>query len=347
VTVNDATVAVADAGALAAWLRANVDDIPDAPAELELISGGHSNLTVGVRMGDRDLVLRRPPVGAFLPSANDMQREHTFLAALASTRVPTPRPFGICDDPEVLGAPFYVMERLHGVVPHDPSALAGLSEVDGRRLSTSIADVLADLHAVDPDAVGLGGVAKRTGYLERQVRRWVDQYRRSVDGDREPAIEELAAVLEKSLPASPPSTIVHGDYRLGNLMVDVADRARIIGVFDWEMATLGDPLADVGYTLLYWGSRDRPLIHPSQACADLPGFLTAGELTERYAAQSGRPVEQVTFYVVLAAFKLAIIGLGHRALQRRAGGGASGPEPDSPKGPSLPEWALAQWRAAQ
>jgi aminoglycoside phosphotransferase (APT) family kinase protein len=205
-------------------------------------------------------------------------------------------------------------------------------------------DVLVDLHAVDPDAVGLGGVAKRTGYLERQVRRWTDQYDRAKDGRDEPAVEALVSVLRRSLPEAPPSTIVHGDYRLGNLMLDAKDRTRVIGVFDWEMATLGDPLADVGYTLLYWGARDRPRIHASQACADLPGFLSAEELVERYAQLSTRRVEDVTFYVVLAAFKLVIIGLGHLAVLRRAGAPAELDEHRS--GLPLAEWALDLWRSS-
>jgi aminoglycoside phosphotransferase (APT) family kinase protein len=326
------------------WLADTVEGLDlDAPIEVELISGGQSNLTMGLRVGDIDLVLRRPPLGAFLPSANDMQREYTFLSALASTSVPTPRPLGLCDDPAVIGAPFYVMERLHGVVPHEPSVLAGLSADEGRRLSEQVVDVLVDLHRVDPDAVGLGAIAKRTGYLERQVRRWVDQYERAKDGRDEPQVDELVVVLQHNQPEAPTSTIVHGDYRLGNLMLDADDRTRIVGVFDWEMATLGDPLADLGYTVLSWGTRGHPTFHASQACADGPGFLSTAELAERYSTRSGRSVDDLVFYVVLAAFKLSVIRLVRRAVQRRGGTvDADLERTDLP----LAGWALDLWNSS-
>ena len=323
--------------ALRRWLLDHVPGLPDGPIELDLISGGASNVTIGVRLGDREVVVRRPPVTAFLPTANDMGREYRFYAALDATTIPTPRAFAFCDDTDVLGAPFYVMERLHGDVPHEPSALAGITPEEGRALSERFVDVLAEIHAVDFDAVGLGDVARREGYLERQVVRWTDQWHRAKSAD-DAAIDELARVLGASVPTSPPTTIVHGDYRLGNVMVDGRDRSRLVGVFDWEMATLGDPLADVGYTLLYWGTAGRPVVHVSQACADLPGFLTAAELTERYALVSGRVVDDITFYIVLAAFKLTIIAEGNLARARRAG------LPTDPShGLPLAEWALDLW----
>lgn len=329
-----------DTEALRRWLIDNVDGVPAAAIETEVISGGASNLTLGVTIGGREFIVRRSPTGAFLPSANDMGREFRYLSALADTAVPTPRPFAFCDEAEVLGAPFYVMERLHGIVPHDGEALEGLPPTAGRALSEHFVDVLVDLHAVDIDAVGLGDAAKRTGYLERQVVRWVDQWNRARDGEESAVIDELARLLSEHRPASPPTTIVHGDYRLGNVMVDASDRSRVIGVFDWEMATLGDPLADLGYTLLYWGTTDRPPIHPSQVCADRPGFLTAAEVAARYAAASGRAVDDLTFYVVLAAFKLTIIGVGNRTRAKRQGvdpgpGGA---------GLALADWALEYWK---
>ena len=329
-----------DAEPLRAWLVANVAGVQDGPMETELISGGASNLTYVVRVGPRELVVRRPPVGAFLPSANDMGREYRYLSALAPTPVPTPVPLGYCEDESVTGAPFYVMERVHGVVPHDPTPLAGLTADEGRRLSERFIEVLVDLHDVDIDAVGLGQAAKRTGYLERQVTRWVEQWHRASDGVAHPVIDELALNLERGRPESPPTTVVHGDYRLGNVMVDTVDRTRIVGVFDWEMATLGDPLADLGYTLLYWGSQDRPLVHPSQKCADLPGFLTGSELVEYYAKLTGRDTGPITFYVVLAAFKLTIISAGNRARLRRTGADTSGGGDELP----LAEWALDLWK---
>jgi aminoglycoside phosphotransferase (APT) family kinase protein len=328
----------ADPEALRVWLVKHVEGVDDGPIETELLSGGHSNVTIGVSIGDRELVVRRPPVTAFLPTANDVRREYRFYAALGDADVPTPRAFALCEDESVIGAPFYVMERLHGVVPHEPDVLDGITADDATALCERFVEVLAAIHAVDYDAVGLGDVGRPTGYLERQVRRWTDQWHRAKVVD-DPVIDELAVVLGAHIPDSPPSTIVHGDYRLGNVMLDATTRRDIVGVFDWEMATLGDPLADVGYTMLYWGTKDRPAIHPSQQCAERPGMFSADEIAERYADESGRPVENVVFYVVLAAFKLTIIGAGNAARARRAGAEA----PAAREGLPLAEWALELW----
>jgi aminoglycoside phosphotransferase (APT) family kinase protein len=230
------------------------------------------------------------------------------------------------------------MERLHGVVPHEPAALEGISAADATALCERFVDVLAAIHDVDYVAAGLGDVGKPTGYLDRQVRRWTDQWHRAKAGE-DPVIDELAAILGAHLPESPPATIVHGDYRLGNVMLDASTRRDIVGVFDWEMATIGDPLADVGYTMLYWGTIDRPPIHPSQLCAEMPGMLTADEVAQRYAAVSGRAVDHVVFYVVLAAFKLTIIGAGNAARARRA----RAEVPAASGGIPLARWALEFW----
>lgn len=325
-----------DVDALHGWVATNVDGVPGpgaATLEHEVISGGASNLTIGVRIGDADLVVRRPPIGQFLPTANDVSREYRFLDALRDTVVPVPTVYAFCDDTEVIGAPFYVMERLHGLVPHDVTPVEHLTAEQGRALSENFVDVLRAIHAVDIDAVGLGNAAKRTGYLERQVTRWTDQWHRA-KAEESPVIDELAVRLAKALPESPPTTIVHGDYRLGNVMIDRGDPTRIIGVFDWEMATLGDPLADVGYTLLYWGTTDRPAIHPSQVIVDRPGFFTAAELAAAY----GVDLAILDFYIVLAAFKLAVIGEGNRARARRLGVDT----PTLPAGSRLEDWALAK-----
>jgi aminoglycoside phosphotransferase (APT) family kinase protein len=327
-----------DLKALRAWIVDNVDGVGDAEIETELLSGGHSNVTIGVRIGDHELVVRRPPVTAFLPTANDVRREYRFYAALRDADIPTPRAFALCEDESVIGAPFYVMEWLHGVVPHETDALEGIAPDDAAALCRRFVDVLAAIHDVDYRAVGLGDVGKPTGYLERQVRRWTDQWHRAKVVD-DPVIDELAVILAEHLPESPPSTIVHGDYRLGNVMLDAATRSDIVGVFDWEMATIGDPLADVGYTMLYWGTKDRPPIHPSQLCAELPGMFTAEQVAEEYALASGRPVENVVFYIVLAAFKLTIIGAGNAARARRAGADPPTTETRS----LLAPWALELW----
>jgi aminoglycoside phosphotransferase (APT) family kinase protein len=319
-----------DAVALGRWLAEHVDGIGAADVtNLEIISGGASNLTIGVDMDGQRLVVRRPPVGAFLPSANDVSREYRYLSALRDTDVPVPTVYAFCDDAEVIGAPFYVMTRLEGIVPHEPQALGDITAEQGRALSERFVSVLKAIHGVDIDAVGLGDAAKRTGFLERQVSRWTDQWHRAKESDS-PVIDSLALELQRRLPESPPTTIVHGDYRLGNVMVEASTKTEIIGVFDWEMATLGDPYADVGYTLLWWGTTDRPPIHPSQAVADLPGFLSADEVCRAYGADPSA----FDFYIALAAFKLAIIGEGNRARARRLGQEVPGGE--NP----LPAWAL-------
>jgi aminoglycoside phosphotransferase (APT) family kinase protein len=291
------------------WLRDNVG--VDGPLSHEIISGGASNLTIAVTVGDAELVVRRPPVGAFLPSANDVGREYKYLAALRDTNVPVPEVLGFCDDANVIGAPFYVMRRVHGLVPHDPAVLAHLSTQEARAAGEEFIRVLKEIHAVDIDAVGLGDAAKRSGYLERQVVRWTDQWHRAKDDD-DPIVDALSDRLASATPASRPTTIVHGDYRLGNVMFD---GTRITGVLDWEMATLGDPLADLGYTLLWWGTTNRPPINPSQAVADLRGMPTAREVCTLY----GTEPDAVRFHVALAAFKLAIIGAGNRARAKRTG----------------------------
>jgi aminoglycoside phosphotransferase (APT) family kinase protein len=322
-------------GRLRRWLPEHVGT-PDAPLDVDLISGGASNLTLGVTVGAHRLVVRRPPVGHFLPTAHDMRREYRVQAALSGTDVPVADALALCEDESVIGVPFYVMTRLDGVVPHEPEAVASASTAAHERTARDYADILVAIHATDVDAVGLGDFAKRSGYLERQVARWSDQWERSKVVD-EPAVDELAARLRRNLPAQVETTLVHGDYRLGNVMLDADASGRIIAVFDWEMSTLGDPLADVGYALLYWGTKDRPPMHPSQAVADLPGFFDADGLLRAYAAASGRDCTNVPFHVVLAAFKLAIIGEGQRARRIRNG------EPDpfaGRTGNALVEWAL-------
>jgi aminoglycoside phosphotransferase (APT) family kinase protein len=254
---------------------------------------------------------------------------------VGDTPVPVPEALGLCEDETVIGAPFYVMERLDGIVPHSPADLAGAEPAANAATGAAYVRILADIHAVDVDRVGLGGLAKREGYLERQVARWTDQWARSKEVDS-PEIDALSARLQRGMPRQEATTLVHGDYRLGNLMLDAADTGRVVAVFDWEMATLGDPISDLGYALLWWGSRHRPLAHPSQAVADLPGFPTGRELVERYAVRTGRGCDDVAWYIALAAFKLAVIGEGQRARLRRTGGDAEAPQTAQP----LAAWAL-------
>ena len=229
-----------DLDRLRPWFAANVEGATDAPLHASLISGGRSNLTYSVGDATHEWVLRRPPLGHVLPTAHDMTREHTVLAALAGTDVPVPRTLAFCSDEAVNDAPFYVMEKVDGVILRTPEELAQLSGTDARRCSECLIDVLVAIHAVDYRAAGLGEFGHPDGYLERQVRRWGEQWERSKSRDL-PAIEELARRLRAALPTSPPPTIVHGDYRLDNTMLAADDPGRIVAVLDWEMATLGDP----------------------------------------------------------------------------------------------------------
>jgi len=259
-------------------------------------------------------VLRRPPLGHVLPTAHDMAREHRVLAALADTDVPVARPLALCTDTEVNGAPFYVMEHREGVVANErlPEGFA-TTAAERRAASLALVDVLVRLHRVDFVARGLADFGKPEGYLERQVRRWSQQWEKSKVAEA-PEIEELIQRLRAALPESPAPTLVHGDYRLGNVALDPRDPGRIVAVFDWEMATLGDPLADLGYTLIYWGEEkdpaDQRMPGTFSGVTAQPGFLTRDEIVAEYAARSGRDVAHVDFYQVLALYKLAVISEG-------------------------------------
>jgi aminoglycoside phosphotransferase (APT) family kinase protein len=289
------------------------DRVPGGDCELRFsqISGGRSNITYHVCGGGREWVLRRPPLGHVLPTAHDMTREYRVLSALVDTPVPVPRAIALCDDAAVNDSPFYVMEYTPGVVLQDdlPEGFA-TEAADRRAISQALVDALALLHAVDYRAVGLEGFGRPEGYLERQVRRWAKQWS---GNETSPLaeIDELGRRLGRALPPRSDSTIVHGDYRLGNLALDPGDPSRIVAIFDWEMATLGDPLADLGFTLIYWSEAGDGF--PSGTLPSVtvrPGFFTRGEVIEAYARASGRSVESIDFYQVLALYKLAVISEG-------------------------------------
>jgi aminoglycoside phosphotransferase (APT) family kinase protein len=291
---------------------AHVEGAQDVPLTATLIAGGRSNLTYSVSDGAHTWVLRRPPLGHVLPTAHDMVREYRVMSALAATAVPVPHTLALCEDLAVNDAPFYVMELVEGVIYRDGNALAGLSPDDARRASEVLVDVLADIHAVDYAAVGLGEFGRPDGFLERQVRRWGEQWERSKTREL-PEVDELARRLRAALPTSGPPTIVHGDYRLDNTMMANDDAGKIVAVLDWEMSTLGDPLADLGLFLLYWGRADAQVIATGEAIGTQEGFLSRDEIVERYARVSGRPVDQMDWYQCFAAYKLAIIVEGINA----------------------------------
>jgi aminoglycoside phosphotransferase (APT) family kinase protein len=295
-----------DLDRLRPWFASNVDGAGDAPLHTSLISGGRSNLTYSIGDGTHQWVLRRPPLGHVLPTAHDMAREYKVLAALAGTDVPVPAVVAFCDDPAVNDAPFYVMEKVDGVILRTGADIARV-EPDGlRRCSEELVDVLVAIHAVDYAAVGLADFGHPDGYVERQVRRWGEQWERSKTRELA-SVDELSRRLRAAIPTSPPPTIVHGDYRLDNTMLAADDPGRIVAVLDWEMATLGDPLADLGLFLLYW-ARDEAQVGVVGATTSADkGFLSRDAIVERYATASGRDLSELEFYEALASYKLAII----------------------------------------
>jgi len=308
-----------DAEAVAKFFAAHVEG-GDVKLSFSFLSGGRSNLTYRVEGGGHTWVLRRPPLGFVLPTAHDMAREHRVLTALRDTGLPVPRTRALCEDASVNGAPFYVMDFAPGIVIEQEMPVGyATTPAERRRIGEGAMRTLAALHAVDWRAVGLGDFGRPEGYLARQVRRWSEQWERS-KASEVPLISELIRRLNASLPETPASTLVHGDYRLGNLALDPADPGRVVAIFDWEMATLGDPLADVGYTLVYWGEAgDRPGSRGPGAYAAVtaqPGFHTRAELVAEYSRASGRDVGNVEFYEVLALYKLAVISEGAYARWR-------------------------------
>jgi aminoglycoside phosphotransferase (APT) family kinase protein len=296
-----------DAITVPAWLESNVGGAI-GPFTFELIEGGRSNLTYRVSdsAGHR-YVLRRPPLGHVLATAHDMAREHRIISAVGTTGVPVPPTHGLCTDEAVNGAPFYVMGFVDGVVLDHPDKGAALSSETKRDIAFDLIDVLADLHAIDVDAVGLGDLARREGYVERQLRRWTRQWADSRTRDL-PAIDEVAALLAAAIPDQQGVVIAHGDYRLGNCLTDL-DRRRIAAVLDWELCTLGDPLADLGYLGVYWATPEGDGKRPNDPTG-AGGFPSYGELVERYAAGTGRDVSRIDYYVAFSAFRLAVISEG-------------------------------------
>jgi aminoglycoside phosphotransferase (APT) family kinase protein len=279
----------------------------------ERIGEGHSNFTFLVTRGGTRVVLRRPPRPPLPPSAHDVQREARLLRALESTPVRVPRVLAACDDESVLGVPFYVMEEMHGTVITSDIPEALDDERGRRQISEELVDALAEIHAVDWRACGLEGYGKPTGYLERQLRRfgglWDYNKTREV-----PVVEEVGDWLARNLPESPDSTIVHGDYRLGNVMVADEAPARLVAIFDWELSTIGDPLADVGYLTVTWAEPDDPddmSFSSLSAATRRPGFLTREELTARYEERSGRSVSALNWYQALALWKAAVFMEGN------------------------------------
>ncbi|MFC7545602.1 phosphotransferase family protein [Plantactinospora sp. GCM10030261] len=285
-------------------------DLLDGPPQATLITGGKSNLTYLVRSGEREYVLRRPPLGHVLATAHDMGREFRVISALATTAVPVPAALLHCADPDVLGAPFYLMERVTGTVFRSRRQTHPLSADQRHAMAMAMMDTLAELHRVEPAAVGLADFGRPEGFLGRQVRRWGGQLDRSRSRDL-PGVDELRERLAATVPATPSGgRIVHGDFRLDNLIVE-ADPVAVRAVLDWEMATLGDPLTDLGLLLTYWEVLGDGDAAAGNAVADglgpRAGFPPGPKLIERYATRSGLDVGPLGWHVALGCFKLAVI----------------------------------------
>ena len=280
--------------------------------EVERHRAGHSNETFLVRRAGRTWVLRRPPLGAFLPSAHDVGREHRVLSALGGTSVRVPKTLVMCEDESVIGAPFYVMEHIDGVVIRSELPVALGDEEARARIGDELVDALVELHAVDPAACGLDTFGKREGYLERQLRRWSGQLELTLPYTRPlPDLTRVGEWLADNRPDSPPSTVVHGDYKLDNVMYAPDAPSRLVAILDWEMSTLGDPLADLGWMISFW--REPGDVDEEELFADLgtvtaaPGFRSRAELVDRYASKTRLDTSGLDWYLVLAVWKLAIL----------------------------------------
>jgi aminoglycoside phosphotransferase (APT) family kinase protein len=297
-----------DVGALAAYLTGVVDGADDG-IDVTQFPSGHSNLTYLVRVADRHLVLRRPPLGPAAAKAHDMAREFGVLERLAPRYPPAPRPVHLCRDESVIGAVFYLMERREGVILRGAVPPAYLITTNhGERISRTLVDGLVDLHDIDIVESGLMGIGRPDGFLQRQVEGWADRWERAKTADL-PAIERAIAYLRRARPNPLAPTVVHNDYKLDNVMLGPADPDRLVAVLDWEMTTVGDPLVDVGLSLVYWQQLGAApgTTTPLGASGDGDGWYTREQFLRRYADRSGRDLTAIAWYEMLGVFKLAVI----------------------------------------
>ncbi len=295
-----------DEDRVARYLRRHVPEIGDATVRFSQFPGGKANLTYLATAGDLELVLRRPPHGPVAPGSHDMAREHRVLAALWQAYPRAPRAYHYCEDPDVMGKEFFVMERRHGVVIRDswPDGFPDDGAVK-RRLAEDLVEALAELHLVDYEAIGLGDLGRPEGFVDRQVAGWTKRWDLAKTVDV-PAMDELARVLGRSVPEPQRATQLHNDFKLDNTMADFA--GNVVAVFDWDMATLGDPLVDLGTALAYWADPDDPtyLIF-GEGAVTLAPYLSRDEVAERYAAATGFDLAGLRFYQALAMFRLTVI----------------------------------------
>jgi aminoglycoside phosphotransferase (APT) family kinase protein len=300
---------------MAAWLRQHLAapsieglDLT-APMRVEQFPGGHSNLTYLIRFGEHELVVRRPPFGPVAPTAHDMAREFRWLSALHPLYPLAPRAYLLCEDPTVIGSTFYVMERRHGMVIRHEEPPQVRDEPDvRRRISGALVDALADLHRIDLEQGRLTHLGKPEGFVERQVRGWADRWHRSQTSDL-PVMDALASWLRAELPPPPRQPgVVHGDFKLDNVMLDVARPDRVVAVLDWEMCALGDPLVDLGILLAYWAPTAPAGQHDAlTTVTHRPGWFSRQELIDHYAGRSGRDLSTLRYFEVFAFFKIAVV----------------------------------------
>jgi aminoglycoside phosphotransferase (APT) family kinase protein len=320
---------------LQAWMTSAGLDLGQLRG-VTLIAGGRSNLTYRLDFDGGRLVLRRPPLGHVLPTAHDMTREYRVLSALQGTQVPVPQPVAICQDAEVIGSPFYLMHYVDGLVLRTVADGVILTPEVSGQLSELLVQTLATIHAVQVEEVGLGAFGKPEGYMARQLARWQRQWELSKSQDL-PEYDDLVTRLTAGLPESADGTLVHGDFRLDNTLVTLGDPARIAAVVDWEMSTLGDPLADLGLTLGYWADSgdDKGFIdiNVGSGITALPGFYSRKQFADRYAEVTGRDVSGIGYYVAFGYFKLAVVleGINARFLQGKTVG-----EGFDREGPAVP-----------
>ncbi|MFT5531197.1 MAG: aminoglycoside phosphotransferase (APT) family kinase protein [Candidatus Poriferisodalaceae bacterium] len=307
--------------AVTEWFVQNIGGVA-LPLTFELLAGGHSNLTYRVTDAAKtDFVLRRPPLGHVLATAHDMEREHRIISGVGKTNVPVPAALGLCEDVSVNDAPFYVMDHVVGTVLHTDEEVAGMGGDEKMALSRHVVDVLADLHAVEPGDIGLGELGKREEYIGRQLRRWTKQWLASKTREL-PEMEETQRLLDEGMPEQIGAAIVHGDYRLGNMLTG---EGRVLAVLDWELCTLGDPMADVGYLMNNWVEPGEAL--PSSSAPTIAGgFATRDQMLGWYQDATGRDVGKVAYYRAFSYWRLAAIveGVLNRYLN-----GAMGQEGDT------------------
>lgn len=290
------------------------ESFDNAALEVEQFPGGHSNLTYLIRFGDHEFVLRRPPFGPVAPTAHDMPREYRLLVAVSPVFSLAPRPYLLCEDPSVIGVPFYLMERRRGlIIRREVPEGFGDDLLLRRKVSEAMVATLARLHSVDIYASGLVNIGKPTGFVTRQVRGWTERWMRSKTSEV-PEIDKIISWLGDRIPPEPDAenlaaTLVHNDFKLDNVMLDADDPARVVAVLDWEMCTVGDPLVDVGIFLCYWAQKDDPEARRESISPVTvePGWISREQIIKLYAEKTGRDLSGIAFYETFALFKVAVV----------------------------------------